>query len=503
MKIIIAGAHLTGLSYALLLKKMKYDVELYEKRPESDIEKLDSMIYLTDKSLTALDEFIGEDLFSGPNPQALKEMANPATFLDEDHAIVNTRLLALSLRKQVENAGILIHYSQELDTFAKPDSKTHATFVNPQGKTTEVECDQLLIATGGKEIRKILNKNGHKLPVDLYKANLLGTRMPLVDAHDLINSNIAQAAIKPEVSSFGMIKAQLLAGLINYSPASIGYLAFYFASLQQFGFAMTYPPKMQDKFENDKTAACEFLREHFKTMITRLQADERLKDKDFSWLKQYISKINEDNVDPFVTFAAISLPDMDLLNKGVIVVGDAFVTAPYIFGSEFNHHLHYAFPILLNYLNALRDTTNKNSPSLAKDFFDNLWKLILDKKGFAKFFGMSDLMGNTVYQDGSLVNVCQTRGFEYTREMLEALRDHGKPWIYTPEYQAGGFVTVRDSSSQAELRRTLPDTSDNNYTYVTSAGLFARPSAKLVKHLPDNLCIPTKGKHSASSALRE
>ncbi len=41
MKIIIAGAGLTGLTYALLLKRNGYEVEVYEKRPIEDIKKLD------------------------------------------------------------------------------------------------------------------------------------------------------------------------------------------------------------------------------------------------------------------------------------------------------------------------------------------------------------------------------------------------------------------------------------------------------------------------------
>ena len=87
-KIIIVGASLVGLTYALFLKSAGISVEIYEKRPESDIENLQSMLYLKQNTLLRLSPYIDQPIFNAKTPKAFKSPANKKVHMYAAHANV-------------------------------------------------------------------------------------------------------------------------------------------------------------------------------------------------------------------------------------------------------------------------------------------------------------------------------------------------------------------------------------------------------------------------------
>jgi len=458
-KIVIAGAGITGLTYAFLLKQAGFDVEVYEKRPLSDLNKLDSLIYLREKTLEILSPFIDEEVFNKNNPNAFKEAANPTLFFQEPHANVNIRDLLEALIHAAERAGIPIHREYELIDFAKNgEGKTIATFLKDD-QELNIECDQLLLACGNHDINNVLEGTPYNQPIDLHSTYILGSRMP-VDLSNMDFTNKSSISILPEFKDTEFPMATFLfsqlQSLFVDEGWSIGFLSMYVASLTRFFFMSTLPPEHYSQIENNKAAQVDFVKDRFIYEINRLK--EKYPKMEFDWLKEYINNINADNVGMVKALAKVHVPDKRLLQQNVALIGDALVTSPFIFGSEYNEHVTRAFPGLLDYLLKMREATFESERDQAiNEYEEFLWNFILDEKSIGRYLRMSDMVGNTILTDGSKMNMSKSYGFPLSKENLIRINEENKTQkrntVDMPEYQNGGWLTEQPKLSDEKASK--------------------------------------------------
>lgn len=438
MRITIVGAGLTGLTYGLLLKSKGYDVEIFEKRPLSDIQNLDSIIYIREKTLKILSEYIDEEIFINNSPKAFKEGVNPSLYIPEEHSCINIQDLLQALLNAADRAGIPVHRQFELKSFSRTEegASTVALFTNESGNMFKIECDQLLLACGNHDIKPILKDLPYNQPIELHSTHVIGARIP-IDPIDF--KNRSSIGIYPDANFFSMIIAQI-AALFHCETKSIGNLSVYLASLSRFIMMSTYPSEQYDEFSYARNQV-NFLKEKLRNI--RLSFNEKYKDMDYTWLEEMENKINEENVGRVTAYSMICLPDESLLKQGVILIGDAFVTTPFIFGSEYNMHVVLDYPELFNYLEKIR-TVNYDSEinNARKEFIEKRWDLILNtSKGAGRLLKMPDLVGNTFGSGGSKVNPSPFIGYPVSRENLEELnKKRNNSWISIPSYQQGGFL---------------------------------------------------------------
>jgi hypothetical protein len=474
MTIIIVGAGLTGLTYALLLKGKGYDVELYEKRPMEDIKKLDSIIYITIQTLDILRPFIENDIFNKNNPKSFKEGINRKLLINEVHSTIYIQDLLRSLLDAAVREGIPVRRQYTLISFSRnnADITTEAKFLDSNSNILNVQCDQLLLACGNRDIQLILGNNNYRQPVELHYTNLIGARIQL-DHTDLDHTNKAAIAIYPEFNYPSMMVAQLAAYFFNYSPTSVGSFSLYLATLHKFAMMSTYPPERRDELISNPENEVNFLRDRLRNM--RMGLTKKTPEMDFNWLEEMEGKINKDNVCPITALAAVHVPDKSLLQQGVIVIGDAFVTSPFIFGSEYNEHVQQAYPKLLTYLNNIKLIKNANEKNKAlDDFIETLWAFILNKNGIAKYLSLPDLVGNTILPNGSRVNISPKIGYPLSRELLEQLSRHSYSWVPVPKHQQGGRLEKSDKNSIVSIPPSqTQNKKSSTQTSLARLGLFA------------------------------
>jgi hypothetical protein len=490
MKIIIAGAGLTGVTYALLLKQQGFKVELYEKRSIEETKKLDSVIFIKNETLKILSPFIDDDIFSKKNPKAYKEGPRAGIYeklsIKEDHACINIDDLLLSLLDAATKNGILVHREYELQSFSRNenDTKTNVLFKH-QNQTINIECDQLLLACGNRAIKPVLG-NKYKHPLELHYVNVLGLRKRIDHTKDFANDNTSAIVIAPEFNFTSMIVAQIAAYYLNYCPISIGNFSLYLASLNKFVMMSTYPPEIHQALMSNSEDRVNFMRER----IGKMRVNLNKLDKDFQWLAEIEKEISDQDIVQVTACSAVLLPDESLLKQGAIAIGDAFVTTPFIYGSEYNEHIQHAFPIILNYLQTIKITidvaknnhTQNNTQNNAKNnartiLCDSLWEFIERNDRAGKYLRAPDLLGNTMMREGcteNRVNISPFIGYSFNRKSLEILNENQQApsWIKTSQYQDGGHLLKKEniysnnssstSNNNKELARTSMEIKANN-----------------------------------------
>lgn len=270
-----------------------------------------------------------------------------------------------------------------------------------------------------------------------------------------------------------MMMAQLAAYFFNYSPTSVGSFSLYLATLHMFAMMSTFPPERRNELISNPENEVNFLRDRLKNM--RIGLTKKTPEMDFKWLEEMEGKINKDNVCPITAFAAVHVPDPSLLQQGVIVIGDAFVTSPFIFGSEYNEHVQQAYPKVLTYLNNIKLIKNANEKNKAlDDFIETLWAFILNKNGIGKYLSLPDLVGNTILPNGSRVNISPKIGYPLSRELLEQLSQHSYSWVPVPKHQQGGRLEKSDMSSMVSIPSSQTQNKKSNVqTSLARLGLFA------------------------------
>ena len=237
-----------------------------------------------------------------------------------------------------------------------------------------------------------------------------------------------------------------------------------------FGMMSTYAPEQRDELISSPEKEVIFLRARLHNM--RMNLAKECPELDFTWLEEMEEKINSQNVCPITAFAAVHVPDKTLLQQGVILIGDAFVTTPFMFGSEYNEHVHQAWPNVLAYLKSLSLARDPGEVNAAIDHFvETLWKFILNERGVGRLLKSSDFVGNTVMSDGSRVNISPKIGFPLSRELLEELNQDSKSWITTPEHQQGGRLELLGQKSHAPL--PLKQNKPLSHISFSKIGLFA------------------------------
>jgi len=478
MKIIIAGAGLTGLSYALLLKRAGYDVEIYEKRPIDDMKNLNSIIYITEKTLDIIKPFIADDIFNKTHPKSFIEGMNNKLLIPDAHASINIKDLLQALLDAAAREGISIHRQHQLTSIPVSEAeKKEAIFLDPNGKHVTVSYDQLLIACGNRDIKTILEKNNYKKPVEMHYTNLIAARISLKN-NTLEGTNKASIAIHLEFNYPMMILAQLASYYFNYSPISVGYFSLYMATQNLLGIVSTYPPERREELISSPENAARFMRDRLINL--RIGLSKKAPAVDFNWLEEHEDKVNKDNVCPITAFASVHIPDKSLLQQGVMTIGDAFVTAPFIFGSEYNEHVQNAFPQILKYLNALNDVKNEiDKHALIDNFIETMWMFILDKNGIGKYLSLPDFVGNTLLPDGSRVNLSPSIGYPLSRELLENLSQHSTSWIPVPAHQQGGLGQLENPINVSKTDNIMSNTNDipahSVNDSIAKLGMFAAP----------------------------
>jgi len=493
MKIDIVGAGLTGLTYALLLKREGHDVEVYERRAAEEHKKVNSIIYITKGTLDTIKPFIQDDIFNENKPKAFEEGINRELLVPDVHANIHIGDLLEALLKAAEREHIPVHRQCKLMSFSRnQNDKTNATFLDANGKTFDVECDQLLLACGNHDINDILKNNHYRAPVKLHYTHLAGARIPLDNNFKFENSENSQQkklsiATHLDCNETKFKIAQLAAYCFNYHPGSLGNFTTYLATQRLFAIVSTYPPEQSDELSSRENKA-KFLQQKLKNLRTGC-SKKQIPKIDFTWLEEMESKINKDNVCDITTYATVHVPDKSLLQQGVILIGDAFVTAPFIYGSEYNLHVkgayqngsyqNGAYQKISDYLkkiNGIKDVSEKSK--MMDDFIETLWEFILDKKGISIYLGLSDLVGNSILPNGTRVNISFSKGYPISRELLERLsRDptNQNSLIPIPKHQQGGRLENVDQDPKALLltNQTQVKKPNSQTSFATKMGLFA------------------------------
>ena len=491
MKIIIVGAGLTGLTYALLLKREGYKVEVYEKRHEEEHKKINSIIYITKGTLDTIKPFIENDIFNKDNPKSFEEGIYRKLMVPDVHANIHISELLQALLNAAEREGIPVYRQSELVSFSRNQhDMTNATFLDSHGKSITVECDQLLLACGNHDVKDVLRNNQFKEPVKLHYTNLVGARIPLDDNFKFINPENAKQkklsiATYLDCNNAKLMIAQLAAYYFNYTT-SVGNFTTYLATQRLFALVSTYPPEQREELSSRENKAI-FLRDRLKNLRTGC-TNKNIPEVDFTWLAEMESKITKDNVCDITTYATVHVPDKSLLQQGVIVIGDAFVTAPFIYGSEYNEHVSGAFQDgsyqngayqkISNYLKQIKQSSSDERNKMMDDFIETLWAFILNKKGIGKYLGLSDLVGNSILPNGTRVNMSYYIGYPISRELLERLSQdpvNQHSLIPIPKHQQGGRLEQVDQNSQTLLLSTnqLQSKKANTQSSFVKLGLFA------------------------------
>ncbi len=431
-KIIIVGASLVGLTYALFLKSAGIAVEIYEKRPESDIEKLQSMLYLKKNTLLRLSPYIDQHIFNAAIPKAFKSPANKKVHMYTAHANVRINDLLNALLIEAKKCNIPIHRGWTLIYFNKEGTQKIADFIHDNKTQISISYDQLLLACGNKDSRTILGNASFPSPIQLHHTNTLVGKIR--DDFSHFDAKIKSlSGAYPDIKNHYTYFWHAIKKRFNVVNTSCGNLGLYFVTPCELNFLLTYPPELAPTMKANKAFRIKYLTDAFQRMAARI--DRKDGNHDYSWLKQ-LNAFDEETIHSVSAFASVLPTNLNLLKRGVIPIGDALVSTPFIWGSEYNEHVVRFFPVLLNTLTKLV-TGHLDEDTILNEFIENTWECLLDKHHIAKYLNCVDPMGNTVLPDGTRIN--PNAGYLFSRNTLE--NPHHSEWIDIPHFQQGGLVT--------------------------------------------------------------
>ncbi|EKD70092.1 MAG: hypothetical protein ACD_46C00642G0002 [uncultured bacterium] len=445
-RITIVGAGLVGVAYALFLKNEGFDVELYEKRDESEIDNLSSVIYLKSPAMVQLMPYIKE-IFNSGHPKAFQSYRWKNLFTNDYHSNIKISDLLHALISKAKEMEIPIYRGRQFDSVRidKDTGEKFARFIRDHDESIieEIPYEQLLLAVGNKEIKPILEKANVKKPLELHYMNTLVCRIE----DDFSGIDVHKqpiTAVYPDIQSKFSYSWMQVNARLNRSVASAGRMTMYFVTAKDINFLTTYSPEQRDEFANNKVARAKYMKDAIAQLVNGISAQD--KKADFSWLPKTIEKVDSNDAHPVTAIASLLIPNVALFKQGIMPIGDAFIAAPYIWGSEYNNHIAIIFPVILKTLKKLETAHSEEEKMVIYNQFEEaLWEVI-NNKHVKSFFEMAEPLGNSILPDGTRVN--PVNGYKFNRSTLEKMQQ--KDWVDIPEYQKGGFLTLPDEKSSLQ-----------------------------------------------------